>query len=168
MADQVRASLASSQLVPDPAHGADSGCFHPTRAFPPPFPSLLQPLALLACPGPRPGCASASLLGTADGTDIPLMKREQSFGNAVGLEAAETSETSPFPFPAPAAYGRAKLGMKGDRTNLHEGHKQHSRSSKKSLYHPVPQPHGKLGSPLPLPCSRWESSPHEWKCPRVP
>lgn len=67
-------------------------------------------LSLLACPGPRPGCVSASLLGTTNGTDIPVMKREQSFGNAAGLEAAETSEIPPIPFPCPSCLwqGRAR------------------------------------------------------------
>jgi len=77
------------------------------------LPSRLLPSSLPAHPAPKLGCASASLLGTAEGTETPVERGEQSLAGGEGT--ANTSQTPPSPCtaPPPAAYGRPKLGVKG-------------------------------------------------------
>lgn len=66
----------------------------------PPFLLWLLHPSLLTHLAPKPGCASASLLGTAEGTETPVGMGGAEFGVG-GKGPADTSQTPPHPFVLP-------------------------------------------------------------------
>lgn len=102
VADQVRASVASSQLVPDPAHGADSRRFHPTRAFPPPFPSLLQPLVPAGLSRSQAWLCLSLFAWHNEWDRHPFDEKGAEFWKCCRVGGSRNFRDLPIPFPCPS------------------------------------------------------------------